>query len=141
MNRRLIEQLKRDEGVVLHAYRCSLGFLTLGIGRLVDGTKGGGITMAEAEFLLNNDLQKVDQQLRDRFPWFSALDEVRQAALMNMTFQLGIGGVCGFPKMLACLRDGRYADAETHALDSQWSKQTPARARRVAKQLATGAWE
>lgn len=141
MNRNLIAQIRRDEGCVLHAYTDSLGWTTIGIGRLIDGRKGGGISEDEAAFLLNNDLQRVDQQLRDRFSWFGSMDEIRQAALMNMAFQLGIGGVSAFKRMLACLRDGRYAEAEAHALDSQWAKQTPARARRVAHQLATGEWQ
>ena len=40
----LTDQLRRDEGCVLHAYPDHLGFLTLGIGRLIDRRKGGGIT-------------------------------------------------------------------------------------------------
>ena len=142
MNEHLIEQITREEGCVLHCYRDHLGFETIGIGRMVDKRKGGGITKDEAHFLLNHDIARIDQELRSRFPWFASLDQPRQGALINMAFQLGLGGLSGFPKMLACMRDGRYDEAETHALDSTWAReQTPARARRVARQLASGAWE
>lgn len=141
MNHRLIAQLRRDEGEVLHAYKDHLGYLTIGIGRLIDRRKGGGITSVEAAYLLNNDLQRIDQALRSRLPWFTALDEARQAALMNMGFQLGVAGLMAFKRLLAAVRDQRYAEAETHALASKWAQQTPERARRVARQLATGEWQ
>lgn len=141
MNDRLLKQIRSDEGEVLHAYQDHLGFWTIGVGRLIDRRKGGGITSEEAAYLLNNDLEKRDQDLRSRFSWYAGLNEPRRAALLNMAFQLGTEGVSKFGRMLACLRDEKWAEAETHALDSLWAKQTPNRARRVARQLKTGEWE
>jgi len=142
MNLRLIEQLRRDEGEVLHAYADHLGWTTIGVGRLIDGRKGGGITKEESAYLLDNDIKRIDAELRSRLPWFWKLDETRQAALVAMAFQLGPAGLMGFPRMLACVRDGRYAEAETHALASKWAReQTPARARRVARQIASGEFQ
>ena len=142
MNHRLIAQLRSDEGEVLHAYPDHLGYWTIGVGRLIDSRKGGGISADESAYLLNNDIQHRDQALRNLYPWFSGLNEPRQAAVLNMSFQLGLGGLAKFPKMLASLRDGEWAEAETHALDSAWAKsQTPGRAKRVAQQLRTGEWE
>ena len=131
-----------DEREVLHAYKDHLGYLTIGVGRLIDRRKGGGITEEESAYLLNNDIAKRDQALRARFPWFRNLNEPRQAALLNMAFQMGVDGLAGFPSMLASIRDERWADAELHALDSRWAReQTPARAKRVARQIRTGEWE
>ena len=141
MDPRLFAQIRRDEGEVLHAYKCSQGFLTIGVGRLIDKARGGGITREEAAYLLANDLRRIDSDLRERFEWFAALDVVRQAALVNMAFQLGTDGLAKFKRTLDCVRDGRYYEAETHALDSLWAVQTPQRARRVARQLATGEWQ
>ncbi len=45
----ITQQLRRDEGEVLHAYQDSLGYWTIGIGVLIDKRKGGGITKAESE--------------------------------------------------------------------------------------------
>lgn len=136
----LVDQLRRDEGEVLHAYQDSLGFWTIGVGILIDARKGGGITAEESALLLSNRLKAKDSELRVALPWFEQLDRVRQAALLNMAYQLGVAGVLKFPNMLAALKEQRWHDAESHALDSAWAKQTPARAGRVAKQLRTGEW-
>jgi lysozyme len=140
MSPRLVEQLRRDEGEKLHAYEDHLGFLTIGVGRLIDVRRGGGITREESAYLLANDIRRVDADLRRRYSWFAELDEVRQAALVNMAFQLGLGGLAAFRKMLAAVRLGKWEEARAHALDSLWAKQTPSRAKRVARQLATGEW-
>ena len=137
----LTTQLTRDEGRERSMYLDHLGYATIGVGRLIDKRKGGGISPDESAYLLNNDIASRDQVLRSKYPWFSQLSEPRQAAVINMAFQLGLAGLAGFPKMLASLRDEKFAEAETHALDSLWAKQTPARATRVTRQLRTGEWE
>lgn len=138
---RLIQQLRRDEGEVLHAYQDHLGFWTIGVGRLVDQRRGGGISPLESAFLLQNDIERCRGALLQRLPWFAGLDPVRQAAVVNMAFQLGVDGLLQFNRTLASVRDGRYAEAETHGLQSRWAQQTPARARRVLRQIATGEWQ
>lgn len=140
MNPRLVAQLRRDENDVPHAYQCSEGYWTIGVGRLIDKRKGGGITLEESAYLLANDLRRIDADLRRRYSWFAGLDEARQAALVNMAFQLGTSGLATFRKMLAAVRLGKWEEARAQALDSLWAKQTPARAKRVARQLATGEW-
>lgn len=137
----ILTQLRRDEGEVLHAYPDSEGYLTIGIGVLIDARKGGGITPEESEYLCENRIQAKTAELIARFPWVETLDLVRLAALQNMAYQLGVAGLAEFKKMLAAIRDGRYHVAESEALDSKWAKQTPARARRVARQIATGEWQ
>ena len=141
MNSKIIEQLRRDEGEVLHAYADTLGFTTIGVGRLIDKRRGGGISPQESAYLLNNDIARIDSDLRSRLTWYGQLDEVRQAALLNMGFQLGVAGLMEFKRSLECIRDGRFAEAETHLLNSKWAQQTPARARRVARQIVTGDWQ
>ncbi len=141
MNEKIIAQLRRDEGEVLTAYTDTEGYWTIGVGRLIDKRKGGGITAEESAYLLQNDIERKRRQLVEALPWVTSLDEARQAALLNMAFQLGIGGLLGFKQTLAAVRDGRYETAEALALQSQWAKQTPNRARRVARQLSTGEWQ
>ncbi|QOR55714.1 MAG: lysozyme [Phage 65_10] len=142
MQMNLIDQLRRDEGEKLTAYQDHLGFWTIGVGVLIDARKNGGITAEESAMLLANRVKSKESGLRAALPWFDGLDRVRQAALLNMAYQLGVAGVLGFPRMLDSLRDQRWADAEAQALDSRWAKeQTPERARRVARQFATGEWQ
>lgn len=139
--KRFAQTLKREEGMVRHAYPDTEGFLTIGYGRCVDKRKGGGLTDDEAEYLLSNDVEDVLTKLSIALPWVAQLDGVRQAALALMAFQLGIQGLMGFTQTLAAVRDGRYDHAEVLMLDSKWAKQTPARAKRVARQMATGEWQ
>lgn len=138
---KIIEQLRRDEGCVLHAYEDHLGYLTIGIGRLIDKRKGGGLSKDEAEYLLSNDVSRRVKELSDALPWFSGLDESRQGVLINMAFQLGTRGLLGFKKALEFVRKGHYVAAANEMLQSKWATQTPERAERLAKQMMTGIWQ
>lgn len=141
----VITQLKRDEGEKKAAgrhvvYPDSLGYWTIGIGRLVDARRGGGLSDHEAEYLLSNDVHRCARQLSDKLPWFSGLDQARRGALINMAFQLGVNGLLGFKKSLSLMASGYYKAAADEFLRSSWAKQTPARARRVTEQIRTGEW-
>lgn len=137
----LTRQLRRDEGEVLHAYQDHLGFWTIGIGRLIDQRKGGGLTKDEAAYLLGNDIAKFTTALRLRLPWFDKLDEARQGVLANMVFQMGIEGLLGFKNTLGMIERGDYEGAADAMLASKWAQQTPARAGRLAEQMRTGVWQ
>ena len=84
----IFQQLRRDENEVLHAYTDSEGYLTIGVGRLIDKRKGGGLRPEESAYLLNNDVVDRTKALTAALPWFSQLDEIRQGVLINMAFQL-----------------------------------------------------
>lgn len=134
-------QLRRDEGEKLHAYTDSEGYLTIGIGRMIDKRKGGGISPAESQYLFENDLKDVKEELFLSLPWTRHLDPARHGVLLNMTFQMGIGGVLGFVNTLDLIRTGRYAEAAANMLKSKWATQTPARAKRLAEQMESGVWQ
>ena len=131
----MIDELKadllRDEGLRRTAYQDHLGFWTIGVGRLIDGAKGGGISEDEAMMLLENDIAKFTARLDAELPWWKSRPDNVQRAMANMAFQLGMGGLQEFKRMLACLQAGDYAGAKREALDSTWAKQTPERAARV----------
>lgn len=135
---KLIEELKRDEGCVLHAYQDHLGYTTIGVGRLLDQRRGGGISQDEAKYLLANDIERVTRALQERVDCFNDLDDVRQRSLVNMAFQLGLGGLLKFKKMLAAMDDKQWSTAANEALDSRWANQTPERAKRIAYMIETG---
>lgn len=138
---RLRAQLLRDEGSRSTVYRDSLGYWTIGAGFLVDARRGGGLPDAVRDVWLDYLVDEREQALRAALPWFDRLDEVRQGALLNMAYQLGVAGLLGFRATLARIRDGRYADAANEMLRSTWAMQTPDRARRVALQIETGEWQ
>ena len=72
-------------------------------------------------------------------PWFDKLDEVRQAVLISMAFQMGIHGLLDFVHFLGAMRDERGLAAAGEMLASKWAKQTPKRAARAARAIETGA--
>lgn len=136
-----VAQIKRHEGLVLHAYKDSLGYLTIGYGRLIDKAKNGGISEAEAEYLLQNDVSAVLSVLNRNIPFFDSLSIPRQAVLMNMAFQMGITGLMKFKRTLSLIEMGDYDGAADNMLKSLWAKQTPNRAAEMAEQMRTGQWQ
>ena len=137
----LTEQLRRDEGEVLTAYTDSLGYLTLGVGRLIDKRKGGGITAEESAYLLNNDIQRKTAEVLKALPWAAKLDPARFLVLVNMAFQLGITGLLGFKNTLALIQIGDFDRAAENMVLSKWHSQTPARCERLALQIKSGEWQ
>ena len=130
----LNQMLIHDEGLELKPYKCTGDKLTIGVGRNLEDT---GISEAEALFLLQNDIDRIHRAMAGNAT-FNRLDEVRQMAVVNMCFQLGVAGCLSFRKMWAALEAGDYQLAHDEALDSRWHRQTPNRARRVANVLLTG---
>jgi lysozyme len=131
----MIEQLKQDlifeEGFISNAYQDHLGFWTIGVGRLIDKKKGGGITYEEAMFLLENDIKQKSKDLFKALPWLKNKPENIQRALLNMAFQMGVNGVLNFKTTLGFIKKGEYEAAAYSAMQSKWASQTPARAKRV----------
>lgn len=134
----LIEQLKRHEGLKLKPYKCTADKLTIGVGRNLEDV---GISEEEAEMLLQNDIQRATVQVKTEFPWTEQLDEVRFSALINFTFNVGIGTVGKFVNAMALLRDGSYDMAADEFLNSRWAKQVGQRAIEVTDQIRTGEWK
>jgi len=71
MNRsRLTAQLKIDEGVRESVYLDSEGYYTVGVGRMVDDRKGGKLSEDEIEYLLDNDIDRIQNQAVREFQWY-----------------------------------------------------------------------
>jgi len=133
-------QLQRDEDTVLHVYADSRGFLTLGTGRLVDPRKGGGISQAEADFLLDNDIASKSLELSQKAPWTAKLDDARRGALLNMAFNLGVDGLLAFHQFMGFVQNGQYDQAADDLETTLWFTQVGGRAKRLQQQIRTGEW-
>lgn len=131
MIEQIAEDLRRHEGCVLHAYEDHLGYLTIGIGRMIDEERGGGISKQEAEYLLTNDIDRIASRLQHERGFRNSPSTVKRA-LINMAFQLGFAGLLSFKRMWKHLENRNYAAAADEALDSKWAEQTPKRAEEVA---------
>lgn len=140
MIEQLTRQLRRDEGVRAHMYYDSEGYATIGVGRLIDPRRGGGLRESEIDYLLANDIEEAVAALRDRLPWFDSLNEARQGVLANMAFNLGVDGLLGFKRTLALVERGDYEAASVEMLDSKWARQVGQRAQRLSEQMRTGRW-
>jgi lysozyme len=130
----LIDILKRDEGVRLFPYKDTVGKWTIGVGRNLDDV---GISLDEAEYLLRNDIRKVEADAR-KYPWYAGLNDARKAVVLSMIFNMGAEGFAGFKNTIASIAAGNYEDAASRMLRSKWSSQVGNRAVRLAAMMRTG---
>lgn len=139
--KKLREQLKRHEGAVTDGrgnhkpYHCPAGRLTIGYGRNIEER---GITDAEAEHLLDSDIIKSTSELTSALRFYSQMDDVHKAVLINMHFNMGLGRLLGFRKMLEAIERGDYSAAAAEMLDSRWARQIGRRAAELADQMRAG---
>ena len=134
---KLINQLKRHEGVRTHAYQCTANMITIGVGRNIDENGGLGLSDDEIDYLLENDIRRCKQELIS-FPWFAEIDSVRQDALVNLCFNLGMTRLLGFKNALTAMSVGDYDKAADEFMDSRWAKQVGLRADEVCEMIRTG---
>lgn len=132
----LFREIEEDEGNVPYAYKDHKGYWTIGRGYLIDKDKGGRLPDAVNDFWLSYLVEEREKQLDQYIPWWRKLSDARQRALLNMSWQLGVSGLLGFPRMLKALQEGNWGEAYRQALDSKWAREdTPERAQKVAAML------
>ena len=134
---KLVAQLKRHEGVKSHAYKCTANMITVGVGRNIDENGGVGLSDDEINYLLENDIKRCKQELIS-LSWFTDLDSVRQDALVNLCFNLGLTRLMGFKNAMAAMAEGDYERAADEFYDSRWAKQVKSRADEVCEMIRTG---
>jgi lysozyme len=83
--------VKREEGLVLHPYRCPAGWPTIGYGHVIPSMDHPNITHAEAERLLVGDLAIAQAATVKYCPGLAVADPRRLAAIVSFTFNLGSG--------------------------------------------------
>jgi len=127
----------RHEGFRQFPYKDTVGKLTIGVGRNLDDV---GISEDEAAHLLENDILVARNELLFAFPAFSQMQPVRQDALTNMVFNMGITRFKGFKNMIAALVEQNYQLAADEMLDSKWARQVGSRADELAYQMRTNSY-
>lgn len=147
MNRALLTtELQRDEGERLVVYDDATGkpitpgtvvkgHPTIGVGRALDVR---GITKAESDFLLGNDIDFFSHALMSLLPWFENFDPTRQRILVNMALNLGVDGLLKFHDTLRYCEEGRFELASRAMQDSAWYKQVGDRGERLAILMKDG---
>ena len=141
MSKDLIEMLRRHEGVRSHAYKCSEEMITVGVGRNIDENGGLGLSEDEIDYLLENDITRVRQELTDTYFWFPALNEARQDAMIDISFNLGQTRLRGFVKAVEAMSREQFDIAADEFMDSRWSQQVGNRAVEVTEMIRTGEYQ
>ena len=138
---KLLEALKRHEGVKRHAYKDSLGVLTIGCGRNISDSRrhhGLGLSDAEIDYMLQNDIERTIKELSREYPWFNDLEEgARRDAIINMHFNLGRLRFATFKRAIAHMENANHKEAATEFLHSKWAKQVKGRALEVTDMILT----
>jgi lysozyme len=142
--------LVRDEGMRLRAYLDTTGNWSIGAGHKIipgDGlSKDSTIGAAYAMTLLDRDIEKHWADLIAFAPWIADLDEVRQRALLNIAFNLGISKLEKFAPTLAHAYQRDWPAVVAHLQHTKWCRDVgdgPGerfdRADRIEQMLLTGA--
>lgn len=128
------KMIRRHEGYRKFPYQDTLGKETVGIGYCL----ANGMPEDEAVFLMRYRTWQNHKALMSVGKGYPKLSPERQAALLNMAYQLGLAGLLGFKNMWDALAGGDYRQASQHALSSLWARQTPGRAKEIASVIETG---
>jgi len=137
MSEQLREMLRRHEGVRNFVYVCSEGYETIGVGRNI-ADSGLGLSDDEVDYLLDNDIKRVREELNDEYYWFGALNDARQEAMIDISFNLGQTRLRGFKKALDAMASEDFDRAADEFMDSKWSEQVGNRAVEVTEMIRTG---
>ena len=137
---RLLESVKKHEGYRNKVYLDTLGKRTVGVGHLCVEDFWEDDKEYEEKFLmeiLQKDLQQAIRGARSLMEEHGCADinEKAEELLIEMVFQLGMTGVSKFRNMWKALAEKNYIGASYEMLDSRWAKQTPNRAKAMAKTM------
>lgn len=109
------------------------GKLTIGYGRNLDDV---GLNKVEAEVLLDHDLYQAETRANSAFEWFAPLSELRQRAITELVYNLGLAGFKGFRQTIAAIKTRQFGAASLHLMASKWRVQVgPTRSNRIARYL------
>lgn len=111
------------------------GNLTCGIGLNLETV---GLKREVAELAMRVEISAAEKSLDRTLPWWRSLNPVRQRAIVDMAYNMGINGLLGFHKALAAAHDGDWSKVEIEVMDSEYARRVGPRAVRVAKMWLTG---
>ena len=142
----LLEFIESNEGRRATPYLCPAGYKTIGVGWNIDSNplppdiaeylaKNGSITEEMIDRLLLISVRHAVADARVLFPKLDSFSGRRRIALIDFVFQLGFHRARTFRKSIKLINEERFGEAEFEMLNSEWAKQTPVRAKRVASMV------
>jgi lysozyme len=120
----ILKDLAKFEGLKLTPYKCTAGKLTIGYGRNLEDN---GITPKEAEIMLFNDIDNIINKLNKEENWWLSQPYSVRRVIIQMCYQLGLGGFRSFKKFILCLQNNDLQNAVNEMYNSKWAIQTPER--------------
>ena len=137
---KLLESVKKHEGYRNKVYLDTLGKRTVGVGHLCVENFWEDDKEYEEDFLMDILKKDLQQSIRQADSMCEGLkiSEDAKIIIIEMIFQLGGTGVSKFRKMWQALQQDPpdYAEASVQMLDSRWAKQTPNRAKEMARLMS-----
>jgi lysozyme len=133
----IADLLIKHEDLRLKPYRDSVGKLTIGVGRNLDDR---GLSKDECLYLMWNDIKIVSKELAVALPWLHNLDQVRQAVVIDMAFNLGVPKFLQFKNTIRWIELTQWDKAAEEMLNSNWAKQVGNRALELAEMMRSGEW-
>src|SRR5271166_1659524 len=109
-----VARLQTNEGFRPLVYTDTTGHETIGYGFNISA----GISQKAALALLQAQAQDIGSQLAGS-SWAAGLDDVRMSVLIELAFNLGLGGLMKFSQMIAAIRAQDWQASHDALLDSQ----------------------
>lgn len=137
--------IAEEEGRKAQPYYDHKGYVTWGVGHLADPRLPCPVPERIIDLMFDHDYAEK-LALARKIPGFANLNEVQQAVIVSMVFQMGFepfdgDGYKDFSRFLTALKRGDVKTAAAEGLDSKWAREdTPQRAQRQMKMLASGLW-
>ena len=133
---KLKDRIKIHEGFCDTVYKDPLGKRTIGYGHLCKDNEewedGKAYSMSYLNDIFEIDFNEAVNQA-EKLIGDTIIKNKAAEIIVEMVFQLGMGGVSKFKKMWVGLENQDYAEASAQMLDSKWAKQTKNRAEHLAK--------
>ena len=128
----LIESIKKHEGYVGVVYKDSLGIDTIGYGFAIKDLE---LDADICDIILERKLKALQDMIKIKFKWYGYMPQEIKDVVMEMCYQLGVGGFSKFKKTISYLQNQQFHDASVEMLDSLWAKQTPNRAKELSDRV------
>jgi len=128
----LIESIKKHEGYVGVVYKDSLNVDTIGYGFAIKDLE---LDRDICDIILERKIKDLHDRVKNKFKWYGYMPQEIKDVVMEMCYQLGVGGFSKFKKTISFLENKQFKDASEEMLDSLWAKQTPNRAKELSKRV------
>lgn len=143
--------LEFQEGFRERPYLDTTGHVTIGYGDNLTAKYGddlqsanerfpNGLSQSDAEISLKGVILAIASTLNTNLSFYSKLDDVRQAVLISMCFNLGMKGLWDFKNTLDYIASHKFQLASMEMMKSKWAEQVPDRANMLSKMMFMGTW-